>query len=235
MKKIKITIIDDEPLARELLKNYISKVEFIELVGEFKSINDYLVNSDLLFDLLILDINMPKISGLEYIKTNDVPIPFILSTAYREFAIDAFELNAIDYLVKPFSFERFLKAINKAKNTFSNNFNQIKETNSLSKDYFFVKSNNKLIKISFDDILYIEALAEYVKIVTNSQSYLTLLRMKDLEENLPNDNFYRVHRSYLVAINKIDFIKGNIINIKNKEINISREVKEDFIKFISNM
>lgn len=234
MKKIKIIIIDDEPLARELLIVYINKIDFVELVGNFKSINDYLINSETQSDLLILDINMPKISGIEYVKTHNSNIPFILTTAYREFAIEAFELNAIDYLVKPFSFERFLKSINKSKNLLDVNINKQLSSPPNPKNFIFIKSNNKLVKILFEDILYIEALAEYVRIVTNSQSLLTLMRMKELEELLPKENFYRVQRSYIVAIDKIDYIKANLIVIKNKEISISREIKEEFLNFISN-
>ena len=222
---INCIIIDDEPLARKGLKEYVADVIFLNLVGEF---DNSLKATDLIskgeVQLLFLDIQMPKITGLDFLKTLKNAPPVIFTTAYPQYALEGFEVNALDYLVKPVSFERFLKAAVKAREYY-----EIRETNvkeEASTEYFFVKSDNKLVRILFDDVLYIEALQNYVIIHTHTKKYITYLTFKSVEEYLPADKFLKVHKSYIVAASKIDSIEGNDIKIGLQHIPISRNQKE---------
>ena len=222
---INCIIIDDEPLARKGLKEYVADVIFLNLVGEF---DNSLKATDLIskgeVQLLFLDIQMPKITGLDFLKTLKNAPPVIFTTAYPQYALEGFEVNALDYLVKPFSFEMFLKAAVKAREYY-----EIRETNvkeEASTEYFFVKSDNKLVRILFDDVLYIEALQNYVIIHTHTKKYITYLTFKSVEEYLPADKFLKVHKSYIVAASKIDSIEGNDIKIGLQHIPISRNQKE---------
>ena len=179
--------------------------------------------------LLFLDIQMPKISGLDFLKTLQHSPPVIFTTAFPQFALDGFELNALDYLVKPISFDRFLKAVLRAKEYY-----EIREVNATdagqvrsATDYFFIKADNKLVKIRFDEILFIEALQNYVVIHTNEKKYITYLTFKSVEEYLSASLFIKVHKSYIVAAGKIDSIEGNNIRIGTHHIPISRNLKEE--------
>jgi DNA-binding LytR/AlgR family response regulator len=224
---INCIVIDDEPLARKGLKEYINDVDFLNLIGEF---DNPLKATELLgkeeVQLLFLDIQMPKITGLDFFKTLQQPPPVIFTTAYPQFALDGFEVNALDYLVKPVSFERFLKAALKAKEYY-----EVREKNTIeaatSSDYFFVKADNKLIRILFDDVLYAEALQNYVTIHTKDRKYITYLTFKSVEDYLPADKFIKVHKSYIVAVAKIDSIEGSDIRIGQQHIPISRNLKDE--------
>ena len=228
--KINCIIIDDEPLARKGIKEYVSDTDFLNLSGEFdtplKAVE--LLNAGSV-QLIFLDIQMPKITGLEFLKTLKHPPPVIFTTAYPQHALEGFELNALDYLVKPVSFERFLKAALKAKEYYEvRQKNVTVENNSAEQnDYFFVKADNKLVKIVFDDILFAEALQNYVTIHTLDKKYITYLTFKSVEEYLPSDKFIKTHKSYIVSASKIDSIEGNDIRIGNHYIPISRNEKED--------
>lgn len=224
--KINCIIIDDEPLARKGLKEYIADVDFLNLVGEF---DNALKGAGTInggeAQLLFLDIQMPKITGLNFFKTLSSPPPVIFTTAYPQYALEGFEVNALDYLVKPISFERFFKAALKARE-----FYEIRETNTQegnSSEYFFIKADNKLIKILYDEVLYVEALQNYVTIHTVSKKYMTYLTFKSVEEYLPADKFLKVHKSYIVAALRIDSIEGNDIRIGQHHIPISRNHKEE--------
>jgi DNA-binding LytR/AlgR family response regulator len=224
---INCIIIDDEPLARKGLKEYINDVDFLSLAGEF---DNPLKATELLgrgeAQLLFLDIQMPKITGLEFFKTLQQAPPVIFTTAYPQYALDGFEVNALDYLVKPISFERFLKAALKAKEYF-----EVREKNtieaSVSPDYFFIKADNKLVKIFFDDVLFAEALQNYVTIHTKDKKYITYLTFKSVEDYLPADKFIKVHKSYIVSAQKLDSIEGNGIRIGQHHIPISRNLKDE--------
>ncbi len=226
MKKINCIIIDDEPLARKGLKEYIADVDFLNIIGEFDNplrASEKMSSGEC--ELLFLDIQMPKITGLEYFKTLLSPPPVIFTTAYPKYALDGFEVNALDYLVKPISFDRFLKAAMKAKE-----FYEIRETNQLedrTSTYFFIKADNKLVKISFEDILYIEALQNYVNIYTVSKKYMTYLTFKAVEDYLPAEKFIKVHKSYIVSVSRIDSIEGNDLKIGEQHIPISRNQKDE--------
>jgi len=226
---INCIIIDDEPLARTGLKEYIADVDFLDLVGEF---DNALKAAELIsrgeVQLLFLDIQMPKITGLDFFKTLQKPPPVIFTTAYPQYALEGFEVNALDYLLKPVSFDRFFKAVLKAKEYY-----EVRDTNAdqtCVAEYFFIKADNKLVKILFDDVLYAEALQNYVIIHTPLKKFMTYLTFKSVEDYLPPDKFLKVHKSYIVAAAKIDSIEGNDIRIGQQHIPISRNQKEEVME-----
>ena len=230
---INCIIIDDEPLARKGLREYISDVDFLHLSGEY---DNPLKATEMISSgeaqLLFLDIQMPKITGLDFMKTLQKPVPVIFTTAFPQFALDGFELNALDYLVKPISFDRFLKAALKAKEYY-----EVRQKNDSDKsiasekqDYFFIKADNKLVKVSFNDILFVEALQNYVVVHTREKKLITYLTFKSVEEYLPSAQFLKVHKSFIVAASKIDSIDGNDIRIEQHHIPISRNLKEEVME-----
>ena len=225
---IKCVIIDDEPLARKGLKEYIADVDFLDLVGEFDS---PLAATDIISrgeaQLLFLDIQMPKITGLDFFKTLQNPPPVIFTTAYPQYALEGFEVNALDYLVKPISFDRFLKAAMRAKE-----FYEVREKNSTgsgnqANDHFYIKADNKLVKLEYKDILFVEALQNYVVIHSNDKKYITYLTFKSVEEYLPSSLFIKTHKSYIIAASRIESIEGNDIRIGQHHIPISRNLKDE--------
>lgn len=230
---IKCIAVDDEPLALDIIKDYILQVPFLKLLKTFKdgiSALEYLSSNNV--DLIFLDIEMGGLSGTQLLKTLQTKPKVIMTTAYRNYAVDAFDLDVSDYLLKPFSFERFLKAVEKSCR--SMNGGQ-KNTTSASgeKDYFFVKSGYKMLKVNFDDILYIEGLSEYIVIKTKSANIITLQSFKNIERTLPESGFVRIHKSYLVSLNKIDTIEGQNVIIANKELPIGNKYKKRFFDVIS--
>ncbi len=223
---INCIVIDDEPIARKGLKEYIADVDFLNLIGEYDNplkATDSISRGEV--QLLFLDIQMPKITGLDFFKTLQNAPPVIFTTAYPQYALEGFEVNALDYLVKPVSFERFFKAVLKAKEYYEVRESNAKET--ASGDHFFIKADNKLIRILFDDVLYVEALQNYVTIHTAAKKYMTYLTFKSVEEYLPADKFLKVHKSYIAAASKIDSIEGNDIRIGQQHIPISRNMKDE--------
>ena len=233
--KINSVLIDDEPLARKGLKEYIADVDFLHLIGEFDSplkAADLITSGEV--QLLFLDIQMPKITGLDFIKTLQNPPPVIFTTAYPQYALDGFEMNALDYLVKPISFDRFLKATLRAKE-----FYEVREENLTGKpgpadDYFFIKADNKLVKLMYDDILFAEALQNYVVIHTKDKKYITYLTFKSVEDYLPAGKFIKTHKSYIVSAAKIESIEGNIIRTGPHQVPISRNLKEEVMDRLLN-
>ena len=226
--KIRCLIIDDEPIARKGLREYIQDVDFILLAGEFDNplkATDMLVNDQV--DLVFLDIQMPKMTGMEFLKTLPHPPMIIFTTAYPQYAVEGFELNAIDYLLKPFSFERFLKAVLKAKTLKESS--QAPSADTAEPGYFFIKSDNKLVKIMYDDILFVEALQNYVAVHTVSKKYITYLTFKSIEEHLPANRFIRTHKSYIVSAAKVESIEGNDIRIGQHQVPISRTEREEVL------
>ncbi|MCX6319934.1 MAG: LytTR family DNA-binding domain-containing protein [Bacteroidetes bacterium] len=226
---IKCVVIDDEPLARKGMIEYIADVDFLELSGEFDNpLQATGLISSVETQLLFLDIQMPKITGIDFFRTLQHPPPVIFTTAYPQYALDGFEVNALDYLVKPISFDRFLKAVLKAKE-----FYEIRETNSkeaLPEDYFFIKADSKLVKLFFEDVLYVEALQNYVTVHTKDKKYMTYLTFRSVEEYLPAEKFIKVHKSFIVSVSKIDTIEGNDIRIGQQHIPISRNQKEEVME-----
>lgn len=231
---IKCVIIDDEPLARRGLKEYIADADFLELIGEFDTpltATELLLNGEA--QLLFLDIQMPRITGLEFFKTLQHAPPVIFTTAYPQYALEGFELDALDYLVKPVSFERFLKAAFRAKEYYEireQNAHATKENKQT--DHFFIKADNKLVKIFFENILFIEALQNYVMIYTTDKKYITYLTFKSVEDYLPAAQFIKTHKSYIIAAEKISSIEGNEILLGEYRIPISRNLKDEVMEKI---
>lgn len=230
---INCIIIDDEPLARKGLKEYIADVDFLILTGEFDNpIKATEIMGREEVQLLFLDIQMPRITGLEFFKSLQHPPPVIFTTAFPQHALEGFELNALDYLVKPISFDRFLKAALRAKEYYEvRQFNLSEASQSSSvPGYFFIKADNKLVKIAYDEILYVEALQNYVMIHTRDKKYISYLTFKLVEEYLPDDRFIKVHKSFIVSASKIDSIEMNDIRIGPNHIPISRNLKEEVME-----
>lgn len=231
--KINCIIIDDEPLARKGLKEYIADVDFLQLTGEFDNpvkAMDVLAKEEV--HLLFLDIQMPKITGLDFFKTLQHPPPVIFTTAFPQYALEGFELNALDYLVKPISFDRFLKAAMRAKEFYEVRQKNLNETTSGSAapSYFFIKADNKLVKLFYDDILFAEALQNYVVIHTSDKKYITYLTFRSVEDYLPADKFIKTHKSYIVSAAKVDSIEANDIRIAQHHIPISRNLKDEVME-----
>jgi DNA-binding LytR/AlgR family response regulator len=236
MKQISCAIIDDEPIARQILKDFIGQDERLALKGNYKNAKEALKGiTEQPVELIFLDINMPGLTGFQFLKTMTNPPAVIFTTAYREHAMEGFEANAIDYLLKPIAIERFLLAVNKALKflyTPAANSTEI-ITVTDNQDFFFVKADGGLVKIFFDEILFIEALKEYVKIVTKGKSVITYHTISGLEEKLPAGKFYRIHRSYIVNIQAITAVEGFTVKIEKHEIPVSRNERDAFVEIIS--
>jgi DNA-binding LytR/AlgR family response regulator len=237
--KIRALIIDDEPLARNVILQYSKKIEYLEIVC---SCEDAMQAFDTLnhtkIDLLFLDINMPIISGIAFLKTLKNPPLVIFTTAYIEYALEGYELNVIDYLKKPFSFERFLMAIQKASDLLklkSKENNNSNENSAITEkdDYIFIKANKKTYKLCFKDILFIEGLGDYIKIHLTGQKIVANLTMKKIQDILPESDFYRIHKSFIIARQKIEIVEGNMVVISQNKIPIGNSYRQDFFEMIN--
>ena len=220
---IQCAIIEDEPLAQNILKKYIEDYPALELAAVCNNAEEaqkILLRQDV--ELLFLDINLPKLSGISFLKTLPRQPLVIFTTAYPEYAVEGFELDAIDYLLKPFSFERFLKAANKAVQQL--NKKGIAEQNP---SFIFLKADKKVHKVNLDDILYIEAAGDYIKIMTESGQYIVNDTLKSLQDELPPAQFIRVHKSYIISRNKIKFFEGNYVKVGDADIPIGNSYKEE--------
>ncbi len=240
--KIKCITVDDEHLALKLLKEFIGRVPDLELVAECKdgmSTIAALQTHDV--DLLFLDIQMPDLSGLDLLHTLTKKPAVIFTTAYSDHAIEAFKLDAVDYLLKPFSFERFMQGVHKAMDKIRYQREQQNKSATASsmglpdlqepaKDHFFVKADYKMVKVRYDDILYIEGLREYVCIYTPAKRIITLESMKNLVSSLPSDRFIRTHKSYIISIDKVEAFSGNMLEINGKNVPISKSYKEEVME-----
>lgn len=225
---INCVIIDDEPLAREGLANYVREVDFLNLGGICENPLELLPLIDRqTVDLIFLDIQMPKMNGIEFLKIMQKPPMVVITTAYPSYALEGFQLNVLDYLLKPITFERFFKAAAKARD-----YHKLLtgDPAKQDEDYFFIKCGNKYEKIPFEDILYVEGMQNYVNIYTDKGKFVTMLSLKSLEENLDERAFIRVHKSYIVAINKINGIEGNEIFIQTGRIPISRNYRQEVLE-----
>lgn len=224
-EKITCVIVDDEPMAREILESFINKTPNLELISSCKNAVEALqIAQNEKIDLFFLDINMPEINGLSLAKIINKQSKVIFTTAYRDYAVDGFDLHATDYLLKPIAFDRFLQAVQKI--SVPKPSNKTSEEAEKSKNFMFVRADRKMVKINFDNILYIESLSDYVKIYTNQDTIITRETISNLDESLPKKQFLRVHRSYIIAINKIDSYTNEYIEIQKKAISISRSYKE---------
>ena len=232
--KINCIIVDDEPLARKGLIEYVSEIDFLELKAECEnSISANKILSQQKIDLIFLDIQMPKMTGIDFLKTLREQPMVIFTTAYSEFALQGYELDVIDYLVKPISYERFLKSVNKAKDFYElkNNSNSIP---AIQAEYFFVRCDNRYEKISYEDLLFAEALENYVGLQTKTKKFISYLTFKSVEDYLPVGKFIKVHKSFIVSISKIDKIVGNEMKIGTHSIPISRNLKDEVMNKIVN-
>jgi DNA-binding LytR/AlgR family response regulator len=219
---ISCLVVDDEQSAITIMRTFIEKTPFLNLAGSTSNpIEALTLLQQKPIDLLFLDIHMPQLSGLDVMRLHQGNTKIILTTAYSEFAVESFELNALDYLLKPISFERFLKAAQKALNTFTEPSPRWKPEEK-GDDYIFVKTENKgkITKINLEEILYVEGMKNYVSINTADEQVITLLNIKDLEERLPSRRFMRVHKSYIVSLDKIRAVDGNQILFKNMKAHI---------------
>lgn len=227
--KINCLIVDDEPVARQILQEFVEDFEWLQLIGQaenpLKAIHLLTQHS---IDLLFLDIEMPQMSGLELLKNLPTPPAVIVTTAYPQYALEGFELNVLDYLLKPIAIERFLKAVLKAKAFFE----QKRKPSTSATDYFFVKCDGNIERIELRELLYVKALENYIIIQTAQRKYVTYLTMKGLEEYLPTEQFIKIHKSYLVPIAKIDRIEGNEVHIGNEKLPLSRNLRAEVLERI---
>lgn len=229
MSEIKCIIVEDEPLAAKVLTDYISQVPFLKLQGSFKdAILATAFLQDNQTDLIFLDIHLPKLKGLAFLKTLTNPPAIIITTAYHQYAIEGFDLNVTDYLLKPIEFERFLSAVNKVK---GRQLEKKQHMENETKDHLFMSVQNKKIKILYSEILYIESQQEYIKIVTTKKEYYSKLTTNEMESLLPANLFKRIHRSYIVSLKKIDSYTSEMVEVNNISIPIGRSYRgilEDF-------
>lgn len=233
--KINCIIIDDEPLARKGLKEYVQDIEFLQLVGEFENpLKATEALSNLSVQLMLLDIQMPRITGLDFLKSLQHPPYTILTTAYPEYALQGYELNVVDYLLKPFSFDRFLRAAMKVKALLEPHQQTTPTLLHVPEQpgHFFIKTDNKLLKIAHDEVLFIEALQNYVAVYTKDKKHITYLTIKSVEDQLPAKYFIKVHKSFIVASDKVESIEGNEIKIGQHRIPISRNIKDEVLEKI---
>lgn len=220
MSKIKCIIIEDEPLAAKVLTDYISQVPFLELQKVCKDAfqaSEFLLQQDT--DLMFLDIHLPRLKGMAFLKTLVNPPAVIVTTAYHQYAVEGFELNVTDYLLKPFEFERFLTAVNKV-------WTDRKRTAAGERDYIFVTVQKRRVRIPFSEILYVESQREYIRIVTTQQEHISKMSTNEIEELLPFHRFRRVHRSFIVSVSKIESYTAEAISLQGISIPIGRAYKD---------
>ena len=225
MSKIKCIIVEDEPLAVKVLSDYILQVPFLELQGTFKDAilaTDYLRDNHT--DLIFLDIHLPKLKGMAFLKTLTHPPAVIITTAYHQYAVEGFDLNVTDYLLKPFEFERFLIAVNKIKTAQAEK--QVPVESGEKKDSIFLNVQKKKVKILFSEIVYIESQREYIKIVTTKQAYISKMSTHEMEALLPTNLFKRIHRSFIVSVSKIESYTAEMVEVNGVSIPIGRGYRD---------
>lgn len=246
MTKLRCIAVDDEPLALDIIEDYVSKVPFLELVKRTENAIEalQLVQAGGI-DLVFLDIQMPELTGIQFLKIANAKAHYILTTAYSQYALESYDLNVSDYLLKPIAFDRFYKAVEKVNNLVKTNepvaapqpvvtSSPFSATNHPVQDFIFVKTEHKIQKIELDDILYIEGLKDYISIYTRAERVITLQNMKKMEETLPAGQFIRVHKSYIISLDKIESIERSRISICGKIIPIGDTYRDEFFKHIDN-
>lgn len=225
MSKVTCIIVEDEPLAAKILSDYISQVPFLDLHGTFK---DAILTSDFLrgnhVDLMFLDIHLPKLKGMAFLKTLTHPPSVIITTAYHQYAVEGFNLNVTDYLLKPFDFERFLAAVTKVKTSQQEQVQKLVDEEI--KDFIFLNAEKKKVKILFSEIVYIESQREYIKIITTKKEYISKMSTHEIESLLPIHRFKRIHRSYIVSIDKIESYTTEMVEVNGVSIPIGRSYRD---------
>lgn len=230
--KIKCLIVDDEPLAINVIKRHLKGFDEFEVVATCNdAMEAFKVLKNTRIHLMFLDINMPELSGIDFIKGLDEKPLVVITTAYREFAVESFELDVFDYLVKPIALPRFVKTIDKAID-FYRLLNSSRSKHNEANDYLFVKVDKKIVKVFFSDILYIESLKDYVRIVTQYENLITHHNLRSISRSLPADKFLRIHRSYTISIEKVRSLEGNNVQIQDKMIPIGRNYQKKIKKHI---
>lgn len=228
---IKALIVDDEPLAQNVIKQFAKDIPGLEIVC---TCNNALEASSKLkenqVDLMFLDVNMPRLSGVDFLKNLTNPPLVILTTAYTDYAMEGYELNILDYLKKPFSFERFFKAVQKAEEQLSLLHSPKDDDNT---DYIFIKANKKTIRVEFKSISYIEGLGDYIKIHLQEKHLITNLSMKKMEELLPADQFFRTHKSFIIRLDQIKSIEGNLVDINGTKLPVGNNFRQEFLELIN--
>lgn len=242
---LKCIAVDDEPLALDIIEDYVSKIPFLELVKRTESAIEamQLVQQGGI-DLVFLDIQMPELTGIQFLKIAGSKTNYILTTAYSQYALESYDLDVSDYLLKPIAFDRFYKAVEKVRNKHQRNEGApaiatptpesaiVEQPKAAAQDFIFVKTDNKIQKIQLNDILYIEGLKDYISIYTKTERVITLQNMKKMEETLPKGSFIRVHKSYIISVDKIESIERSRIAIASKIIPIGDTYREEFFKLI---
>ncbi|MDB5011786.1 MAG: DNA-binding response regulator [Mucilaginibacter sp.] len=239
---IRCLVVDDEPLALHILEDYISKVPFLELVkATTNPIEALTLVQEGNIDLVFLDVQMPELTGIQFLKIANGKTKVILTTAYSQYALEGYELDVVDYLLKPIAFDRFFKSAQKAQGIIQPNVKQIviepiqqvqQQQQDFLSDFIFVKSEYKIQKVYLHQILFIEGLKDYISIFTSAERIITLQNMKKMEDTLPEKHFVRVHKSYIVALNKIDSIERSRIFIGDKIIPVGDTYRDNFFKII---
>ncbi|MBO7571363.1 MAG: response regulator transcription factor [Bacteroidales bacterium] len=230
---MKCIIVDDEPLAREGMRMNVEELDNLELVGEFASAAEaskFLLKNKV--DLMFLDVEMPKTNGIDFLRNLDNPPMVILTTAYPQYAVEAYELDVVDYLVKPIKFERFVRAVAKADEIMKMSASPC-IFDAFEDKFIFIKAERKYVKINFDDLLFIEGLKDYVIIHATHGKYMTAMNVKTIFNKLPENIFFRVSKSYIVNVNHIDDIDGAYINIKGNQVPIGRSYRDTFVDYIN--
>jgi DNA-binding LytR/AlgR family response regulator len=232
MKPFKCLIVDDEPLAIDIIENYLQRFEIVETRRCENALDAFRLLKEEKYDLIFLDIEMPMLTGLDFLGTLKDPPPVIITTAYRDYAVEGFEFEALDYLVKPISFPRFLKAFERALKSVTNT-ESLPENNAGDENvYLFLKVDRKFVKIMMSDILYIESLKDYIRVTTKSSSLISYQSLTSITEKLPPEKFIRIHRSFTIGIDKVNSIEGNCVEIDGKLLPISREHRQEVLKKI---
>src|SRR5476651_677977 len=237
---IRCLVVDDEPLALHILEDYMSKIPFFQLIkATTNPIEALTLVQEGNIDLVFLDVQMPELTGIQFLKISNGKVKVILTTAYSQYALEGYELDVVDYLLKPIAFDRFYKSVQKVQQIISPSAAPglaVKEEpapqQDLLSDFIFIKTEHKIQKVYLNDILFIEGLKDYISIFTTTERIITLQIMKKMEEALPEKHFIRVHKSYIVAINKIDSIERSRIWIKDKIIPVGDTYREEFFKIV---
>jgi DNA-binding LytR/AlgR family response regulator len=232
LKDFHYMIVDDEPLAIDVIENYLQRLDAKSITRCENAVEAFQALQKRPYDLVFLDIEMPLLSGLEFLKSIKDPPAIIITTAYREYAVEGFELEVIDYLVKPISFSRFMKAIERALKASRQPLKNEEISRPGVSEYLFLKVDRKFVKVLIKDILYIESLKDYVRVKTADHAWISYQSLADITDKLPAEKFIRVHRSFTIAIDKVSMIDGNCVEIAGKLIPISREHRQEVLKKI---
>ena len=224
--------IDDEPLAVKILESFAKEFPVLEILGSFNNpIEAFTIIENHKVDVIFIDINMPKMSGLDFIKSLSYKPVVVITTAYREYAVEGYDLDVLDYLVKPIPLERFAKSVQKITSEVRNKQRNLSPSSEMA-EYSFYKVDKKLVKIKHDDILYIESLKDYIKIYTPDKYYVIHKSLSGITEELPKNKFIRIHRSFTISVDKIQSLEGNMVEIQNKRLPIGRKYMMDSKKII---